>query len=50
MDFGNLADKPVYPRSANSGLCLNFNSAVLPTVLNIFRRVERGELEHVMEQ
>jgi hypothetical protein len=37
-DFGNLADKPVYLRSANEGLYLNFNGAVLPagTILNIF--------------
>jgi hypothetical protein len=38
FDFGNLADKPVYLRSAGEGLYLNFNGAVLPagTVLNIF--------------
>jgi hypothetical protein len=38
FDFGNLADKPVYLRSANEGLYLNFNGAVLPagTVHNIF--------------
>jgi len=38
FDFGNLADKPVYLRSASEGLYLNFNGAALPagTVLNIF--------------
>jgi hypothetical protein len=37
-DFGNVAEKPVYLRSASEGLYLNFNGATLPagTVLNIF--------------
>lgn len=38
LDFGNLADKPAYLRSASEGLYPNFNGAALPagTVLNIF--------------